>query len=68
MNLLCRMFGHQPPIERRNAGGEYGRLKNWGTDSIGRVHLLFYAECPRCEQEYHVGSAHLPVGFQETKS
>lgn len=60
MNILCKIFGHQPPSCSPLQGGDYVRIATSITDGIGREHAWLKGECPRCGQEYHVGKVHLP--------
>lgn len=40
MRLLCRLFGHQPPVYSKpgwySPGNEYGRIVDRGTDGTRR--------------------------------
>lgn len=64
MALLCKVFGHQPPIYAPKGwfspGEEYGRLHAMQVDGIGRVHAEVWFECPRCRQHYKAGRIHIP--------
>ena len=65
-NLLCTLFGHQPPVYAEKGwyspGEEYGRIKGVFTDGIGQVHAEVVAECARCGKPFLVARVHLPNG------
>ncbi|XKE45713.1 hypothetical protein LG302_00810 [Halomonas organivorans] len=63
MKLLCKIFGHQPPVYAKKGwwspGQEYGRLHSGITDGIGREHGHVTAKCARCKEEFKVARVHL---------
>ena len=63
MKLICRIFGHQPPVYRQKGwwspGEQYMRPIVFATDNIGRVHAECRAECARCGNDFRVGFIHL---------
>lgn len=62
MNLLCSIFGHQPPSASKAVGGEYMVLKGLYADGTGRIHALNVSGyCPRCDARYTVGKTHIPT-------
>lgn len=64
MNILCKLFGHQPPVYAKRGwfspGEQYGRITSSETDGIGRVHCTIASECPRCRKNFMVCRVHLP--------
>ncbi len=64
MGILCKIFGHQPPVYAEKSwyspGEEYGKLHALRADEIGRVHAEVWFECPRCQHNYMAGRVHLP--------
>ena len=64
MSILCKIFGHQPPVYSEGGwyspGNEYGKLVQAGTDGTGRKHGAVYCECARCQKEFLVARIHLP--------
>ena len=71
MNILCKMFGHQPPIYATpgwySPGEQYGTIRIGATDGIGRIHGEIYADCPRCGKEYMMARVHVPTIEVEKK-
>lgn len=67
MSLICKLFGHKPPIYSNNAGGEYGTLQYNEIDGIGRQHASLYANCPRCGVSYHVMNTHVRKDHEKTR-
>lgn len=66
MNILCTLFGHQPPVYTEGGyGGQYMAVLPHGIDGIGREHADVKAKCPRCGELYKVGMIHLPVRHHE---
>jgi hypothetical protein len=64
-NILCLIFGHQPPVYAKKGwfspGQEYAKVsKNIQIDGIGRKHADIYSECPRCKKEFRICKIHLP--------
>lgn len=57
MSILCNLFGHKS-LEDVHSGGEYMRQRVYTTDGIGRIHVMLYARCPRCDKEYRAGMTH----------
>lgn len=67
MSILCKLFGHQPPVygqHRGSGGSEYMNVHVFTTDGIGRVHAYIDGRCPRCEATYNVGKIHVPQGVK----
>lgn len=64
MNFLCWLVGHQPPVYAKKGwyspGEEYGRVEYFGTDGVGRKHVIIRAKCARCEADFKVARVHLP--------
>lgn len=65
MNLLCKIFGHKPPIYASKGwwspGEEYAKVNpNIAIDRTGRKHAKVYAECPRCHSNFRLCRIHLP--------
>lgn len=63
--LLCKLFGHQPPIYSEKGwfspGQEYAvRVSSPVTDGCGRLHALVYSECPRCGVVFLLCRIHVP--------
>lgn len=63
MSIICALFGHKAPgdfsYHAGMAGGYYLQLDHPRRDNIGRVHLLVFGTCPRCEKRHEVGMMHL---------
>jgi len=64
MNILCKVFGHKPPVYAAKGlyspGEEYAKVKIGATDGIGRVHARVVGECARCQEEFTVARIHIP--------
>jgi hypothetical protein len=64
MNILCKLFGHQPPVYAEKGwyspGEEYGKLVPSAVDGMGTCHAKVKAECARCGKEFIVAMVHLP--------
>lgn len=65
MNILCKIFGHQPPVYAKKGwfspGEEYARVdSNIIIDGIGRKHAIVTSECPRCKTKFKLCRIHLP--------
>jgi hypothetical protein len=58
MHPLCWLFGHKSGQRNR-----YGRLVDYATDGIGRVHLFVYVACQRCGDEFQCCMVHLPQKY-----
>lgn len=62
MNILCRLFGHKPPVYADKGwyspGEEYGRLRRVGKDGIGRVHAVIECNCARCNEFFIAARVH----------
>lgn len=69
MKLLCKLFGHQPPVYAKKGwwppGKEYGRLHGGPEDGIGREHGYVTAECARCKEPFTVVRVHLIKSAKE---
>ena len=70
MSVLCKLFGHQPPVygERGwwSPGEEYAKVeKSIVTDGIGRHHATVTSECPRCGREFKLCRIHLPENLND---
>lgn len=75
MKILCRMFGHKPPVYAPRGwwspGEQYAHFKyhenSLGVVSIaradgtGRLHANVYSECPRCGEEFMLCRIHPPI-------
>lgn len=63
MNILCKLFGHQPPVYAKKGwyspGQEYGYLVAGPGDGIGREHGQVMAKCARCRVEFKLARVHL---------
>lgn len=66
--LICKIFGHQPPVYARKGwyspGEQYAQLTSRQVDGIGRVHCTVASECPRCGDKFVLCRVHLPQGDQ----
>ena len=64
MNVLCKIFGHKPPVYAKSGwyspGQEYGKLKVLNADNTGRVHGIILGDCARCNKEFMMARVHLP--------
>ena len=64
MNILCKIFGHKPPVYAEHGwwspGEQYAKVENTAIDGIGRVHAYIYSECPRCQEKFKICIIHLP--------
>jgi hypothetical protein len=65
MNILCKLFGHQPPVYAKKGwwspGEEYAKVNsNIEIDGIKREHASVYSECPRCHINFKLCRIHLP--------
>lgn len=71
--LLCKLFGHQPPVYEKpgwySPGEEYAHIREHSlvTDGIGREHVEVMSECPRCRQEFKLCRLHLPENMWRIK-
>lgn len=72
MNILCKLFGHQPPVYAKKGwyspGEEYGSVIVNGTDGTGCVHAKVEAKCARCDEKFIVARIHIPTQFTKEKS
>lgn len=72
MSILCKMFGHQPPVYGRKGwwspGEEYAVVHVQARDGIGREHATVNAECPRCGKEFRLCRIHIPRIRQTTSA
>ena len=59
--LLCRMFGHKPPVYKENVGGKYARVLETTKDGIGRRHADIWGECARCGKAFMICRIHIPA-------
>jgi len=64
-NLLCKAFGHQPPVYAKGGwfspGQEYAcSVGSFTIDGINRVHAIVTSECPRCKEIFKLCRIHLP--------
>lgn len=70
-NILCKLFGHQPPVYAQTGwyspGQEYMKIRKGAIDAIGREHADIVSECPRCKEIFKIGRIHLPERYAETK-
>jgi hypothetical protein len=70
MNILCKIFGHSPPVYAKKGwfspGEEYAQAAPGyrATDGIGRVHVIIEGECARCGKRFHLARLHLPKEMQ----
>jgi len=65
MKILCKIFGHLPPVYAKKGwyspGEEYAKVdSNIVTDGIGCRHAIVKSECPRCGEEFKLCRIHLP--------
>jgi hypothetical protein len=58
--LLCKAFGHKPPIYNELVGGEYAKVRGDYEDNVGRHHAEVVGECVRCEEEFTICKIHIP--------
>jgi hypothetical protein len=70
MSLLCKLFGHKPPVYGKKGwwspGEEYAKLdSNIIIDGTGRQHAAVYSQCPRCKQHFKLCMIHLPIKEKE---
>lgn len=72
MNLLCLLFGHQPPTYAKKGwyspGEEYSKLLIGPTDGIGRTHASVFGKCARCKKEFKICRVHLPSTDKKLES
>lgn len=66
MKLLCKWFGHQPPVYAKRGwyhpGQEYAdKVTKPYPDGIGRLHSLVYSQCPRCGERFLLCRIHVPT-------
>ena len=65
MNILCKIFGHQPPTYAKKGwyspGEEYGKVIRGVVDGIGQEHAKVEAECARCGKRFIVARIHLAI-------
>ncbi len=71
MSLLCKIFGHQPPVYAKKGwyspGEEYAdEVSRPYPDGIGRLHCFVYSTCPRCKQRFRLCRIHLPPSVKES--
>ena len=64
-NILCKIFGHKPPVYAKKGwyspGEEYAKVdSNIIVDGIGRRHVAIRSECPRCKEIFKLCMIHLP--------
>lgn len=63
-NVVCRLFGHKPPVYAKKGwyspGEEYGQVIVGPTDGTGRTHATVVGECARCGVQFKVARIHLP--------
>lgn len=64
MNILCKLFGHKPPVYAKKGwyspGQEYAKVEPCGIDGIGREHAYITAECARCYINFKLCRIHIP--------
>lgn len=65
MNILCKIFGHKPPVYAKRGwyspGEQYAKLdENIITDGVRRKHAKVFSSCPRCNQTFMLCRIHLP--------
>lgn len=64
MNILCKMFGHKPPVYAKKGwyspGEEYAKVRGDVVDGIGRHHAEVIGECARCKEEFRLARIHIP--------
>jgi len=66
--LLCKLFGHQPPIYKKKGwyspGEEYATYATISPDIMrdgtGRLHAVVWSDCPRCKMTFKLCRIHLP--------
>lgn len=65
MNILCKIFGHKPPVYACKGwwspGEEYALLRNIDRDGTGRFHAMVFGKCARCENEFKICRVHPPA-------
>lgn len=57
--VLCALFGHRPEGPGWWGDVPYMRIRQGGTDNIGRIHGYCEHECRRCGKTYTAGRIHL---------
>ncbi len=71
MNILCKLFGHQPPIYAKKGwyspGEEYARVERAGVDGCGVEHATVHSECPRCGEVFKLARIHIPLPHNVTR-
>jgi 5-methylcytosine-specific restriction endonuclease McrA len=71
MKLLCKLFGHQPPVYAKKGwsspGQEYGRLESGKIDGIGREHGHVEGKCARCGVVFKLARVHLIKRSKESE-
>ena len=60
MSLVCKAFGHKPPIYKSGLGSEYAKASEGYKDGIGRLHSEVRGECARCGNTFLICKIHLP--------
>ena len=70
MNIICKLFGHQPPVYGKRGwwspGEEYAKVgSNIEIDGTGREHATIISECPRCKTKFKLCRIHLPKVCKE---
>jgi hypothetical protein len=72
MNLLCRIFGHKPPVYAKTGwwspGEQYAKVSLDGVDGTGTQHAFVHGVCARCEKKFMVARIHLPRDQEEIAS
>lgn len=58
MNLLCKLFGHNPP--RYFDDMAYGEVIKCGLDGVGTEHAYVRGQCERCDEDWDIVRIHLP--------
>lgn len=65
MNVLCKIFGHKPPVYAKSGWHSPGEhyvhsIQRCGVDGTGREHAELYSRCPRCCKVFYLARIHIP--------
>lgn len=71
-NLLCRLFGHQPPVYAEKGwwspGQEYAHIASTEIDGLNVRHATIEGKCARCGEQFRICRIHLPSPKIDTVS
>lgn len=64
MNILCKLFGHKPPVYAEKGwwspGEEYASIELGAVDGINRQHASVIGKCARCGRNFTIAMIHIP--------